>query len=64
MTADASIQLKRYGGRRLYEPSQARYVNAEQVREWHRRGVPVVVRDADTNEDVTGAVLAPPGRNH
>ena len=59
MTEQASILVKRYAGQRLYEPSEARYVTAEQVRTWHREGVAVSVRDAATGQDVTRAVLAP-----
>jgi polyhydroxyalkanoate synthesis regulator protein len=64
MSEQASILVKRYGGQRLYEPAQARYVTADQVQAWHRKGLSVVVRDASTGEDVTRVVLATPGETH
>jgi polyhydroxyalkanoate synthesis regulator protein len=62
MSEQASIVIKRYGADRLYEPAKARYVTPDELRAWRRNGMPVSVRDANTGEDVTLAVLAEAGR--
>lgn len=51
------ILVKRYAGSRFYCPGIGRYVTIEELREWHRRGIAVEVRDDDSGEDVTRAVL-------
>jgi polyhydroxyalkanoate synthesis regulator protein len=55
--AGAPVLVKRYGGRRLDDPAQARYVTAAELVAMARRGRPVVVRDARTGEDITGRIL-------
>ncbi len=64
MTEQASILIKRYGGRRLYEPDGGRYVTADELRLSSLEGIRFVVRDAMTGEDVTSAVLTEPGVRH
>jgi polyhydroxyalkanoate synthesis regulator protein len=57
MSGQASVVIKRYGADRLYEPARARYVTPEQLRLWRQIGTTVSVRDANTGEDVTLAIL-------
>ena len=52
------ILVKRYAGSRLYDTSKARYVTVEELREWRERGIIFEVREADTGEDVSRALLA------
>ena len=50
--------VKRYARSRLYDTTRARYVSVDDLRRWQSDGVAFIVRDADTGEDVTPAVLA------
>jgi polyhydroxyalkanoate synthesis repressor PhaR len=52
------IIVKRYAGSRLYDTARACYVTVEDLRRWQSAGVPFVVRDADSGEDLTRAILA------
>ena len=52
------IQIKRYAEARLYDPAAARYVAIEELRRWQAEGVPFIVIDAKTGEDVANVVLA------
>ena len=51
------IIIKKYGNRRLYDLSNSRYVNLEEVAQMVREGRDVQVLDATTNEDLTRTVL-------
>ena len=52
------ILIKRYAQSRLYDPTAARYVAIEELRRWEAEGVPFIVIDAKTGEDVARIVLA------
>jgi polyhydroxyalkanoate synthesis regulator protein len=52
------ILVKRYAGSRLYDTVRARYVSVDDLRSWRARGVDFEVRDAETGEDVTRALMA------
>lgn len=54
----APWRLKRYGGRRLYDPACARYVSADDVRRAFLDSVVVEVRDSGSGMDVTAEVLS------
>jgi polyhydroxyalkanoate synthesis repressor PhaR len=51
------IVIKKYENRRLYDMTNSRYVNLEDVAEMVRKGGEVQVVDAKTNEDITRTVL-------
>ena len=51
------IIIKKYGNRRLYDLTNSRYVNLEEVAQMVRDGRDVQVLDATTNEDLTRTVL-------
>ena len=50
-------QIKRYGSRKLYDPTESRYVSLEEVAGWIRGGEQVQAVDNKTGEDVTAQVL-------
>ena len=50
-------QIKRYGSRKLYDPTDSRYVSLEEVAGWIRAGEQVQAVDNKTGEDVTAQVL-------
>ena len=52
-----SRQIKRYGSRKLYDPTDSRYVSLEEVAGWIRAGEQVQAVDNKTGEDVTAQVL-------
>ena len=52
-----TIIIKKYENRRLYDTTNSRYVNLEEVAEMIRRGENVQVVDAATGEDLTRLVL-------
>jgi polyhydroxyalkanoate synthesis regulator protein len=56
-TAYAPTLIKRYGGRRLYDTVRMQYRTHDDLAEMTLRGARFVVRDADTGEDLTRAVL-------
>jgi polyhydroxyalkanoate synthesis repressor PhaR len=56
MPAD-TIVIKKYENRRLYDSTNSRYVNLEEVAEMLRRGKEVQVVDAATGEDITRLIL-------
>ncbi len=56
----ASILIKRYAGERLYDVDFGRYVIVDDLYAWQVMAVPFIVRDANSGEDVTAAVLADP----
>jgi polyhydroxyalkanoate synthesis repressor PhaR len=51
------VIIKKYENRRLYDTTNSRYVNLEDVAEMVRKGGEVQVVDAKTNEDLTRTVL-------
>ena len=51
------IVIKKYENRRLYDTTNSRYVNLEDVAEMVRTGAELQVVDAKTNEDLTRTVL-------
>ena len=51
------IIIKKYENRRLYDSTNSRYVNLDDVAEMVREGADVQVVDAKTNEDLTRTVL-------
>lgn len=53
----ATIVIKKYPNRRLYDTSSGRYVNLDDVAILIRRGADVQVVDARTGEDLTSVVL-------
>lgn len=57
-TEKQPIRIKRYAEARLYDPTAARYVALEELRRWKAQGVPFIVVDAKTGEDVAHVVLA------
>lgn len=54
----ATVVIKKYGNRRLYDTSASRYVNLEEIAAQVRNGKDVKVVEAKTGEDLTRATLA------
>jgi len=52
------ILIKRYARSRLYDAANGRYVTVEELRQWRRDGVWFIVRDVETDADVTRVLLA------
>jgi len=55
--AAKSILIKKYENRRLYDATNSRYVNLEEVAHFVQRGYDVRVVDVATGEDITRVVL-------
>ncbi|HTS48547.1 MAG TPA: polyhydroxyalkanoate synthesis regulator DNA-binding domain-containing protein [Bryobacteraceae bacterium] len=53
----ARIVIKKYGNRRMYDTSQSRYVNLDDLAELVRQGADVQVVDAKSGEDLTRVTL-------
>jgi len=53
----ASVVVKKYGNRRLYDTSGSRYVNLDDIAALIREGKDVKVVDAKTGEDLTRVTL-------
>jgi polyhydroxyalkanoate synthesis repressor PhaR len=51
------ILIKRYANRRLYNTESATYMSLDDLSAMLRHGRRFVVREAETGEDVTDAVL-------
>lgn len=49
--------VKRYGSRKLYDPTDSRYVSMSDLAAWIRRGDQVRVLDNQSGDDVTAQVL-------
>lgn len=49
--------IKKYPNRRLYDTEVSRYITLEDVRRLVRDGVDFVVRDSQTDEDLTRSIL-------
>jgi len=56
MTSSA-ILIKKYGNRRLYDTTDSRYVNLDEIAAFVRNGREVKVVDAKTGRDLTRVVL-------
>jgi polyhydroxyalkanoate synthesis repressor PhaR len=52
-----TIVIKKYENRRLYDTTNSRYVNLEEVAQLLQQGNDVQVVDASTNEDITRLIL-------
>jgi len=57
MSQPPKVVIKKYENRRLYDTTNSRYVNLEEVAEMLRSGADIQVVDAKTNEDLTRTVL-------
>jgi len=57
MSQPATVVIKKYENRRLYDTTNSRYVNLEDVADMVRQGAELKVVDAKTNEDLTRTVL-------
>ncbi len=53
----ATVVIKKYGNRRLYDTSGSRYVNLDEIAALIRKGVLVQVVDAKSGEDLTRVTL-------
>lgn len=53
----ATVVVKKYGNRRLYDTSASRYINLEEIAALVRNGTDVKVLDAKTGEDLTRVTL-------
>jgi polyhydroxyalkanoate synthesis repressor PhaR len=53
----ATVVIKKYGNRRLYDTSGSRYVNLDEIATMIRKGKAVQVVDAKTGEDLTRVTL-------
>ncbi len=53
----ATVVIKKYGNRRLYDTSGSRYVNLDDIAVLIRKGKQVQVVDAKTGEDLTRVTL-------
>ncbi len=58
MVKSASVVIKKYGNRRMYDTSTSRYINLEDIAELVRNGTDVKVVDAKTGADLTSITLA------
>ena len=52
------ILIKRYGRSRLYDTVALRYLSVEDLRQWAKDGIPFVVVDSETGDDVTRVLVA------
>ena len=53
----ATVVIKKYGNRRLYDTSSSQYINLEEIAALIRKGTDVQIVDAKTGADLTGATL-------
>lgn len=51
------LTIKKYANRRLYDPSQSRYITLADVRAMVMEEVPFEVIDRQNGEDITGSIL-------
>ena len=49
--------IKKYPNRRLYDTEESRYITLSDVRELVVDGVPLLIVDKESNEDITRAIL-------
>ncbi|MFZ0420003.1 MAG: polyhydroxyalkanoate synthesis regulator DNA-binding domain-containing protein [Candidatus Sulfotelmatobacter sp.] len=57
MMKPANVVIKKYGNRRLYDSSNSKYVNLDDIAEFIRAGQNVQVVDAKTGQDLTRVTL-------
>lgn len=57
MTESKSILIKKYENRRLYDATNSRYVNLDEVAQFVRLGYDVRAVDVATGEDITRLIL-------
>src|ERR1700756_1961346 len=55
--AKKTVVIRKYENRRLYDTTNSRYVNLEEVAQLLQQGNDVQVFDATTNEDITRLIL-------
>jgi polyhydroxyalkanoate synthesis repressor PhaR len=55
--AGTPLTIKRYAGKRLYNPAAGAYLTLDDLARWIGDDADFTVTDAGTGEDVTGAVL-------
>jgi polyhydroxyalkanoate synthesis repressor PhaR len=55
--ASQSVLIKKYENRRLYDATNSRYVNLEEVAQFVQQGYDVQVIDAASGEDITRLIL-------
>src|SRR6201998_3743977 len=55
--AQKAVVIKKYENRRLYDTTNSRYVNLDEVAQMLQRGEDVRVVDAATGEDITRLIL-------
>lgn len=53
----ATVVIRKYGNRRLYDTSSSRYINLDDIAAMVRKGADVQVLDAKTGEDLTRVTL-------
>jgi len=53
----STIVIKKYGNRRLYDSTNSRYINLDDIAEFIRKGKDVKVVDAKSGRDLTRVVL-------
>lgn len=56
--SEGPIQIKRYPNRRYYARNKSSYVSLQEIEEMVQQGHTVEIRDSQTGDDLTGAVLA------
>jgi polyhydroxyalkanoate synthesis repressor PhaR len=56
--ADEPIQIKRYPNRRFYARNTSKYVSLPEIEEMIQQGHAIEVRDSQSGEEITRAVLA------
>jgi len=55
--AQKTVVIKKYGNRRLYDTTDSRYINLEEVAQLLQQGNDVQVIDAASGEDITRLIL-------
>jgi polyhydroxyalkanoate synthesis repressor PhaR len=57
VTKPSPVVIRKYGNRRLYDPSRSRYVNLDDIAQMIRDGRDVQVVDARTGHNITRLIL-------
>jgi len=58
MAGQVLYLFRRYGRLRIYHPANGSHIEIDDLREWQREGVALMVLDPDTGADVTRVLLA------
>jgi polyhydroxyalkanoate synthesis regulator protein len=58
------VLIERDAGQRLYDRDLRRYITVDDLHAWQLMSVPFIVRDAESGEDVTAAIMLEPARLH